>query len=110
MTTQRSQPLVDSYGAHALTLDHLGGLIGQFLGGDPAKAPRRRSSPRPSTTGRRCGWLGCSKPMKSICRRRSWRCLCRLCLLERSMRVDQLIPLFLCSPAVHFRTTGELIS
>ena len=25
--------LVEAYGAHALTLDHLGGLIGQFLGG-----------------------------------------------------------------------------
>ena len=31
--------LVEAYGAHALTLDHLGGLIGQFLGGDPATAP-----------------------------------------------------------------------
>jgi hypothetical protein len=26
------------------------------------------------------------------------------------MRVDQLVPLFLCSPAVHFRTVGELLS
>src|SRR5262249_38894664 len=31
--------LVDSYGAHALTLDHLGALIGQFLEGDPKRAP-----------------------------------------------------------------------
>jgi hypothetical protein len=31
--------LVEKYGAHALTLDHLGGLIGQFLGGDPGRAP-----------------------------------------------------------------------
>src|SRR5262249_54913787 len=31
--------LVEDYGAHALTLDHLGGLIGQFLGGDPRRAP-----------------------------------------------------------------------
>src|SRR5262249_13240149 len=28
--------LVESYGAHALTLDHLGGLIGRFLDGDPS--------------------------------------------------------------------------
>src|SRR5205814_3250514 len=33
------QRLVDDYGAHPLTLDHLGGLIGQFRGGDPAQAP-----------------------------------------------------------------------
>src|SRR5205814_768580 len=31
--------LIEQYGAHALTLDHLGGLIGQFLQGDPARAP-----------------------------------------------------------------------
>ena len=36
--------------------------------------------------------------------------LCRLCLLERSVQVDQIVPLFLCSPAVHFRTAGELMS
>ena len=39
--------LVHAYGAHALTLDHLGGLIGQFLGGDPEKAPEAPKPPRP---------------------------------------------------------------
>ena len=51
--------LAEAYGAHALTLDHLGGLIGQFLGGDPEKALRHRSSRHRNTTARRCGWAGC---------------------------------------------------
>ena len=40
--------LVESFGAHALTLDHLGGLIGRFLDGDPSRAPEAPglSSPR----------------------------------------------------------------
>ena len=48
VTTHLLSKLVESYGAHALTLDHLGGLIGQFLGGDPEKAPEapRFASPR----------------------------------------------------------------
>src|SRR5579859_4511254 len=32
-------PLLEAYGSHALTLDHLGGLIGEFLNGDPSRAP-----------------------------------------------------------------------
>src|SRR5438445_438115 len=31
--------LAEAYGAHALTLDHLGALVGRFLGGDPHRAP-----------------------------------------------------------------------
>ena len=34
--------------------------------------------------------------------------LCRICLLEKSITVDQALPLFLCSPAVHPRTAREL--
>ncbi len=58
--------LVESYGAHALTLDHLGGLIGQFLEGDPRRAPRRPNSLRPSRIARRCGLLGCFKHTRRI--------------------------------------------
>ena len=35
--------LVESYGAHALSLDHLGSLIGQFLDGDPSRAPEAQA-------------------------------------------------------------------
>lgn len=64
--------LVESYGAHALTLDHLGGLIGQFLGGDPRRAPECLSSRRPSKTGRRSGSPGCWTPTRRTCHRPSW--------------------------------------
>src|SRR5262249_51763254 len=33
------ESLIERFGAHPLTLDHLGGLIGQFLAGDPRRAP-----------------------------------------------------------------------
>ncbi len=102
-------PLIDSYGAHALTLDHLGGLIGQFLGGDPAKAPEAPMFASPEHDRQALRLARLLKAYEEHLPAEELALLCRLCLLERSMRVDQIVPLFLCSPAVHFRTTGELI-
>ncbi len=100
--------LVEAYGAHALTLDHLGGVIGQFLGGDPLRAPEAPSLAAP----------GCDRQALRLARLlrahedhlppAELALLCRLCLLRRSAREEQIVPLFLCSPAVHARTVREL--
>jgi hypothetical protein len=99
--------LVESYGAHALTLDHLGGLLGQFLEGDPARAPELPA-------------LGVGGDRQALRLTRLLRAyeehlpaeelglLCRLCLLRRSVHEAQIVSLFLCSPPVHARTVREL--
>src|SRR5262249_43560643 len=86
--------LVDDYGAHALTLDHLGGLIGQFLGGDPARAPE---APALGTTGDRQA-LRLARLLRAYETHlppAELALLCRLCLLRRSSTADQLAQLFL---------------
>src|SRR5262249_34911934 len=99
--------LVESYGAHALTLDHLGSLIGQFLGGDPARAPEAPALAAPGgdrqalRLARLLGAYEAHLPPAELA------LLCRLCLLRRSVREDQLLELFLCSPPVHARTVRE---
>jgi hypothetical protein len=101
------QRLVDGYGAHALTLDHLGGLIGQFLGGDPSRAPEAPA-------------LGAAGDRQALRLARLLHAyethlppaelalLCRLCLLRRSATEEQIVRLFLCSPAVHARAAREI--
>jgi hypothetical protein len=99
--------LIDAYGAHALTLDHLGGLIGQFLGGDPSRAPE---APALTAGGDRQGVrlarllraYECHLPAPELA------LLCRLCLLRRSAAAEQIEQLFLCAPAVQARTIREL--
>ncbi len=102
--------LIEGYGAHALTLDHLGGLIGQFLGGDPEKAPQapEYSSPEHDRQALRLARL--LKAYEEHLPPQELALVCRLCLLERSVQADQIVPLFLCSPAVHLRTAAELLS
>jgi hypothetical protein len=100
--------LVESYGAHALTLDHLGGLIGQFLGGDPRRAPEapQISSPQQDRQALRLARLldayQAHLPPVELA------LLGRLCLLQRSIRLEQVLQLFLCTPAVHLRTARDL--
>jgi hypothetical protein len=100
--------LVEAYGAHALTLDHLGGLIGQFLGGDPKKAPEapKLASPEHDRQALRLARL--LNAYQEHLPPAELALLCRVCLLEKSALVDQVLPLFLCSPAVHTRTAREL--
>jgi hypothetical protein len=103
--------LVESYGAHALTLDHLGSLIGQFLGGDPARAPEAPA------LAAGVGLPGGDRQALRLARLLAayeahlppaeLALLCRLCLLRRSVSEDQLLALFLCSPPVHARTVRE---
>ncbi len=101
--------LVEAYSAHALTLDHLGGLIGQFLGGDPTKAPQAPQFASPEHDRQALKLARLLKAYEEHLPAEELALLCRLCLLERSVRADQIVPLFLCSPAVHFRTAAELV-
>jgi hypothetical protein len=99
--------LVETYGAHALTLDHLGNLLGQFCGGDPARAPE---APRPAAGGDRQA-LRLARLLAAYERHlppAELALLCRLCLLRRSLGEEQLFALFLCSPPVHARAVREL--
>ena len=100
--------LVESYGAHALTMDHLGGLIGQFLGGDPRRAPEAPTitSPRQDRQALRLARL--LNAYEEHLPPAELALLCRLCLLQRSVKVEQVLPLFLSSPAVHLRTAREV--
>jgi hypothetical protein len=102
--------LMEAYGTHALTLDHLGGVIGQFLGGDPEKAPQAPKFASPEHDRQALRLARLLKAYEEHLPPEELALLCRLCLLERSVQADQIVPLFLCSPAVHFRTAGELMS
>ncbi len=100
--------LVESYGAHALTLDHLGGLIGQFLDGDPRRAPEapQLASPQQDRQALRLARLLDAYQTHLPTAERTL--LGRLCLLQKSIAVDQVLRMFLCTPAVLFRTARDL--
>ncbi len=100
--------LVAAYGAHALTLDHLGSLIGQFLGGDPQRAPE--APVLSSVIGDRQA-LRLARLLTAYEKHlppEELTLLCRLCMLRRSVREGQLVSLFLCSPPIHARTIRDL--
>ena len=100
--------LVESYGSHALTLDHLGGLIGQFLSGDPARAPEAPELTSPAQDRQALRLARLLDAYQTHLPPAELALLCRLCLLQRSIRLEQILPLFLCSPAVHQRTARRL--
>jgi hypothetical protein len=100
--------LIDAYGAHALTLDHLGGLTGQFLGGDARRAPE---VPVVAGAGNDRQALRLARLLRAYEEHlppAESALLCRLCLLRRNLTEKQIRQLFLCSPAVHARTIREL--
>lgn len=100
--------LIDAYGAHALTLDHLGGVIGQFLGGDPRRAPE---APGLTEAGRDRQALRLARLLRAYEEHlppAELALLCRLCVIRRSMTPERIEELFLCTPAVHARTVREL--
>jgi len=100
--------LVEAYGAHALTLDHLGGLIGQFLGGDPKRAPEAPefTSPRQDRQALRLARL--FHAYERYLPPAELALLCRLCLLQRSVKIEQLSELFLCHPPVTLGSARDL--
>jgi AAA ATPase domain len=100
--------LVEAYGAHALTLDHLGGLIGHFLGGDPARAPEAPTLATPQQDRQALRLARLLNAYEEHLPPAELALLCRLCLLQKSTKIEQILPLFLCSPAVHLRTAREV--
>jgi hypothetical protein len=99
--------LIDAYGAHALTLDHLGGLVGKFLDGDPARAPEMPAL-MPGTDRQALRLARLLRAYEDHLPPAELALLCRLCLLRRSVTEEQMVPLFLCAPPVHNRTAREL--
>jgi hypothetical protein len=100
--------LVQRFGAHALTLDHLGGLGGKFLGGDPERAP---AVPAFSSAGTDRQALRLARLLQAYEQHlppSELALLCRLCLPRRSMSLEQIMQLFLVSPPVRERTIREL--
>ncbi len=100
--------LVEQYGAHALTLDHLGGLIGQFLGGDPSRAPELPALASPGTDRQAFRLARLLRAYEEHLPPAELALLSRMCLLRRSLNEEQVLRLFLCAPAVHARTAREL--
>jgi hypothetical protein len=100
--------LVESYGAHALTLDHLGGLIGQFLEGDPRRAPEAPEFTSPKQDRQALRLARLFQAYETHLPPTELALLCRLCLLERSVKLEQILELFLCSPPVSNHTAREL--
>jgi hypothetical protein len=100
--------LVESYGAHALTLDHLGGLIGRFLDGDPRRAPEAPQLVSPQQDRQALRLARLLDAYQAHLPPAELTLLGRLCLLRRSIAFEQILRLFLCTPAVHFRTARDL--
>ncbi|HZV07161.1 MAG TPA: hypothetical protein VE999_18915 [Gemmataceae bacterium] len=101
--------LVTAYGAHALTLDHLGSLIGQFLDGDPNRAPEAPALSAKSGDRQALRLARLLSVYERHLPAAELTLLCRLCMLRRSVREEQLIAMFLCSPPIRAHAIRELI-
>jgi hypothetical protein len=100
--------LVERYGAHALTLDHLGGVIGQFLGGDPSRAPEAPALTDPGADRQALRLARLLRAYEQHLPPEELALLCRLCLLRRSADEEHIRHLFLCNPPVRLHTAREL--
>jgi hypothetical protein len=100
--------LADRYGSHALTLDHLGGVIGQFLGGDPSRAPEAPDLTDPGADRQALRLARLLRAYEEHLPSEELALLCRLCLLRRAADEEHIRQLFLCNPPVHLHTAREL--
>src|SRR5207245_580978 len=100
--------LIERYGAHALTLDHLGGVIGQFLEGNPYRAPELAEATNLVHDRQALRLARLLKAYEEHLPPEELALLCRLCLLRRSATWDQVRLFFLCVPDVHARTLREV--
>src|SRR5262249_31537655 len=100
--------LVETYGAHALTMDHLGGVIGQFLEGNPFRAPEVANLADPARDRQALRLARLLKAYEEHSPAEELGLLCRLCLFRRSATEEQLAQFFMCTPAVHARTVREI--
>ena len=94
---------MESYGAHALTLDHLGGLIGQFLGGDPRRAPEAPALAAPGGDRQALRLVRLLRAYEEHLPPIELALLCRLCLLRNSVGEAQLFRLFAACQEKGFR-------
>ncbi|HZU39087.1 MAG TPA: hypothetical protein VFA18_24390, partial [Gemmataceae bacterium] len=99
--------LIDRYGAHALTLDHLGGLIGQFLGGDPERAPELSDLSMAGGDRQQLRLARLLRAYEEHLPLAELTLLGRLCLLRHSVSPAQIASLFLCQPQVHAHTLRQ---
>jgi hypothetical protein len=100
--------LIENYGAHALTLDHLGGLIGQFLEGNPYRAPEVAELVDPGKDRQALRLARLLRAYEEHLPPTELALLCRLCLLRRSVTEEQVQQFFLCSPPVSARMVREI--
>jgi hypothetical protein len=100
--------LIDQYGAHALTLDHLGGLVAQFRAGDPSRAPELAPGINPGSDRQALRLARLLRAYEDHLPPAELKLLCQLCLLRRGMPEEHIQQLFLCSPPVHLRTIREI--
>jgi hypothetical protein len=100
--------LVAAYGTHALTLDHLGSLIGQFLDGDPNRAPEAPALAAKSGDRQALRLARLLSAYEKHLPATELTLLCRLCMLRRSVRWEQIESLFLCTPRVRLHTIVDL--
>jgi hypothetical protein len=100
--------LVERYGSHALTLDHLGGVIGQFLGGDPRRAPEAPDLADPGADRQALRLARLLRAYEEHLPPEELALLCRLCLLRRAADEEHIRQLFLCNPPVRLHTGRAL--
>jgi hypothetical protein len=100
--------LVEAFGAHALTVDHLGSLLGRFLGGDPARAPEVPALAPPGTDRQALRLARLLRAYEEHLPPAELTLLCQLCLLRRGVSAEQIQRLFLCVPAVRISTARGL--
>jgi hypothetical protein len=100
--------LVERYGSHALTLDHLGGVIGQFLGGDPSRAPEVPDLADAGADRQALRLARLLRAYEDHLPPEELALLCRLCLLRRGADEEHIRQLFLCNPPVHLHTVRRL--
>ena len=105
--------LISSYGAHALTLDHLGGLIARFLDGEAARAPEAPTLTAPEGDRQALRLARLLRAYEEHLPPAELALLCRLCSLRGSASEAQLLQFFGCSPPVQAGTarhTAALIA
>jgi hypothetical protein len=102
--------LVQSYGSHALTLDHLGSLVAQFLGGDPSRAPETIDLSAAGQDRQALRLARLLQAYETHLPPAELALLGRLCLMQRSLKVEQIQQLFLCTPTPRVSTARELES
>ncbi len=100
--------LIELYGAHALTLDHLGSLIGQFLGGDPRRAPELPATVSLAVDRQALRLARLLRAYEEHLPPAELALLRQLCLLRHGVTEEQVLQLFLCTPPIHARTVREL--